>query len=386
MSAAGRGKVGSFFYYVSRPQIVWQSKPSEAAQLRLIASGKAPPAARSRAGSKRAIAEEQELQQEDDVVLHDVEPEPEHFVFVDDDDEGALATPTKTAVADSTPTRKRKLFKTGTNSKNTDLEVVDTYGAQYKTADGAVKINLAKLILRPVTEAEIEAKKHLDGKGKLIGAGCWRCLLPRLQSPSHHEFVRIGQNTGNLMQHCQQYHEPVLDGLERIIAETPKTEAKFACEQYIKNIPPPSGAGSLTRMLGKDSSQISNELLCLVWFLDANIAFAQFDNPLFHQLIRDLGGRQFPSSSTVVERVLPVLFRYAVEHMVGWLKRCRSFFTSFDGWSKFGERFVSQSYHCIQCRLSIAFWRLILFICRRRTGVKCLLELCRSARSAGVLA
>jgi len=35
------------------------------------------------------------------------------------------------------------------------------------------------------------------------------------------------------------------------------------------------------------------------------------------------------------------------EHMVDWLKRCRSFFTSFDGWNKFGERFVSQSYHCI---------------------------------------
>jgi hypothetical protein len=49
----------------------------------------------------------------------------------------------------------------------------------------------------------------------------------------------------------------------------------------------------------------------------------------------------------MVERVLPVLYQYTVEYMVAHLKRCRSFFTSFDGWSKFGDRFVSQSYHCI---------------------------------------
>jgi hypothetical protein len=181
----------------------------------------------------------------------------------------------------------------------------------------------------------------------LIGEGCFRCLLPRYHSASHPEFVRIGQNTGNLMEHCSQYHEPVLEALERIIAETPKTEAKFACEQYIKNLPPPPGSVSLVRMLGKDTPEMSNELLCLVWFLDANIAFAQFDNPLFHQLVRDLDVRQFPSSTTMVERVLPILYRFAVEHMVDCLKRCRSFFTSFDGWSKFGERFVSQSYHLI---------------------------------------
>jgi hypothetical protein len=49
----------------------------------------------------------------------------------------------------------------------------------------------------------------------------------------------------------------------------------------------------------------------------------------------------------MVNRVLPVLYRFAVEHMVEHLKCCRSFFTSFDGWSKFGTRFVLQSYHCI---------------------------------------
>jgi hypothetical protein len=41
---------------------------------------------------------------------------------------------------------------------------VDTYGPAYPAADGAVKINLAKLVLRPVTEAEVEAKKYLMGR------------------------------------------------------------------------------------------------------------------------------------------------------------------------------------------------------------------------------
>lgn len=64
-------------------------------------------------------------------------------------------------------------------------------------------------------------------------------------------------------------------------------------------------------MLGMDTDATSNEVLCLM-FLDANVSFAQFDNPLFHQLVRSLGGRQFPSSTTMVEKVLPVLYQFAI--------------------------------------------------------------------------
>jgi hypothetical protein len=307
------------------------------------------------------IEAEANAAREDDVVLFDDEHQaPERYVFVDDDDDGALVTPAKTARADADeeeeeagsgglapPSRRRKLFRLGTNPKNKDLEVVDPYGVKLTASDGTVKINLAKLIMRPVTEDEIAGKRFVDGKGKLIDDSCWRCRLPRYQPTAHPEFVRIGASTGNLMTHCEQYHAPVLEGLQRIIAETPKVEAKFACEEYITNTPLPPAAGSLNRMLGMKPGEVSNELLCLVWFLDANIAFSQFDNPLFHELVRALRGRQFASSATQVEKVLPVLYGYAVRQMVDWLKKCRSFFTSFDGWSKFGERFVSQSYHCI---------------------------------------
>jgi hypothetical protein len=132
--------------------------------MKLIAAGKAQPVARSRAGSKRVIEDELELQHQDevdDVVLHDVE---ERFVFVEDDEDGALVTPPRSVAGDAPPTRKQKSFKTGTNRKNQDLQVVDTYGPAYPAADGAVKINLAKLVLRPVTEAEVEAKKYLMGR------------------------------------------------------------------------------------------------------------------------------------------------------------------------------------------------------------------------------
>jgi hypothetical protein len=343
-SEEGRERFGFVFF----SPLLFRAKAgrSENALIDAIAAGEAEPEARSRRGNKRAIEEEQRLQEDDEPEFYDDE-EPEHFAFVSNDSEGEVQTPAKDTSPDVSSSRKKRSYKLGTNSKNKDLEVVDPLGRDYRAEDGVVKINLGKLILRPVTEAEIASKRFRDGKGTLIDEKCWRCLLPRFQPDAHNEFVRIGSNTGNLTQHCETYHQPMLDALARLIEETPKAEAKHACEQLIKNTPAPPGQGSLNGFLGLDANEVSNELLCLIWFLDANISFHQFDNPLFRQLIRDLGGRQFHSSFTQVERLLPVLYSYAVNHMVRCLQECRSFFTSFDGWSKYGERFVSQSYHCI---------------------------------------
>jgi hypothetical protein len=277
------------------------------------------------------------------------EEKEERFVFVDNDDEGGLRTPPREQSPEPQPLRKKRTFKLGTNSKNKDLEIVDPFGQVYKADDGMIKINLGKFLLRPVTEEEINSKRYRDPNGVPIDDKCWRCLLPRFQPEAHPEFVRVGTNTGNLTKHCTTYHQPILDALARVIEETPKADAKYACEQLIMNTPAPSGQASLDGFLklNKNTAEVSNELLCLIWFLDANISFHQFDNPLFRQLIHDLGGRQFHSSFTQVERVLPVLYSYAVNEMVQCLQQCRSFYTSFDGWSKYGERFVSQSYHCI---------------------------------------
>jgi hypothetical protein len=201
---------------------------------RHAAGGRAKPQADARDRSKlkrllEAVADDNE--DEDEVVLHgEAEPE-ERYALVDDDDDGEIATPLKQVVADEleTPahTRKKKTPKTGQNRKNRDLEVVDPHAEVLEAAGGtSVKINLAKLILRPVTKEEIDTKKYHDGKQKLIDDECWKCLLPRFQAASHPEFVRIGVNTGNLVRHWKQYHEPVLEALRRVIAETPKEEAK----------------------------------------------------------------------------------------------------------------------------------------------------------------
>ncbi len=312
-----------------------------------IASGQATPTPRSRKRNERVNEAEAELQQEpDDEVVHD--DEGQRYVFVDGDDEGDLATPDKTVTPDPVKQRARKMFKKGTDPKNKDVEVVDPHGQVYQAKDGVVKINIAKLILRPVTAEEIEARRFRDGNRNLIDDKCWRCQVTRSEGKDvHDEFLHIGSNTGNLMKHCVQHHKNTLDALARLIEENPKDEAKFACDEYIQNMQPPDGAAALARFLGKDSKETSNELLVLAWFLDANISFNQFDNELFKQLIRDLNGRSFPSSTTMVERVLPVLYRYATEHMKHCLRKCRSFYTSFDGWTKNSERFISQSYHCI---------------------------------------
>ena len=316
-----------------------------------IVAGEAQPLPRSRKRNERVNEEEAQLQQEDDdelLLLDDDEQEEVRFEFVDGDNEGDLAAPDKTVTPDPAKERKPKKFHKGTDRKNKDVEVEDPYGRIYEAADGVVKINLGKLIMRPVTAEEIAAKRFYDGNRNLIDNECWRCHFTRSErGEAHDEFSHIGPNTGNLMQHCIRHHKKTLEGLERLIREKPKDEAKFACEQYIQNMQPPSGQPSLDRFFGKDPKEASNELLVLVWFLDANISFNQFDNELFKQLIRDLQGRSFSSSTTMVEKVLPVLYRYATETMKDCLRKCRSFYTSFDGWSKNSERFISQSYHCI---------------------------------------
>jgi hypothetical protein len=160
----------------------------------------------------------------DDVVLFDDEHQvPECSLFVDNNDDGALVTLAKTVRADTDeeeeeagsgglalPSRRRKLFRLGTNPKNKDLEVVDPYGVKLTALDGTIKINLAKLIMQPVTEDEIAGKRFVH-----------------IQNLMHCEFVHIGASMGNLMMHCEQYYAPVLEGLQRIIAETLKVEALF---------------------------------------------------------------------------------------------------------------------------------------------------------------
>jgi hypothetical protein len=322
--------------------------------MRAIAEGKEQLPAREKGRNLKRLLEETTPEKEkgnarDEVVLLDEEAEPVRFQFVEEDDSGSLEGALKT-VADGSPipVRRARMFKTGVDPKNKDVMIHDPLGQSYRTGDGGVvKINLGKLIMRPVTAQEVAGRKHMDGKKQPIDEKCYKCLLPRPDNPQHPTFIHVGANTGNITAHCKTYHAPVLEALARIIEETPKDEAKYRCEQFIASLPAPVPGGVANWLRGAGTYDVSNELLCLIWFLDANIAFAQFDNPFFRQLIVSLAGRTFPSSYTMVEKWLPALYSFAVKEMVNFLGRCRSFFTSFDGWSRFGQRFLSQSYHCI---------------------------------------
>lgn len=339
MSSRNTGKKVFFFFLLLLSSLPEQR--SRAAQLDEIAAGNVTPAARSRDTFQAVVDEEA-----DDVELYDdedLEDEQQMYEFVDTDNAGELApVPSKVKV-----TRKPRAFRTGVDPKDADLFVVDSFGKRLPASDGVVKINLARLILRPVTDEEIESKRFFAGFGikrALVDSGCFRCCL-RGDGPDHPEFERIGLNTGNLMKHAAKHHQPMLDALATLISETPAAQAVVSCELLITNAPPPMGI--LDRFVSRDNKAIRSETLCLVWFLDANIAFSQFDNPLFRKLIEMLGGRAFPSSTTMVESILPLLYRFATDYMRGILQEAGSFINSFDGWSRFGHRFLSQSYHCI---------------------------------------
>jgi hypothetical protein len=103
----------------------------------------------------------------------------------------------------------------------------------------------------------------------------------------------------------------------------------------------------MRRFLARDNQDFSAEAAAVVWYLDAKIAFCQFDNPLFRSFADALGGRQLPSSTTLVDAVIPVLHQFVIEANLDVLRTWRSFWTTFDGWTRRNSKFVSQSYHGI---------------------------------------
>lgn len=282
-----------------------------------------------------AKAEEDALSSDED---DDAGP-PVMYAFTDADNDGDMDRPPP-AVARP---RKKREYATGQDKKDADLHVVHVRGDRMTALDGVVRINLAKCVLRPVTTEEIALKKF-RGKTALIDETYWRCLLPR--TGDHPEFVAVGTgNTGNLMKHCNEYHEPLIEALARLIKETPATEAQLACTQFILGQRAP--VTGMERFLGRNNDRIASETLCLIWFLDANIAFSQFDNPLFKSLISLLSGKVFPSSTTMVEGLLPMLYNFCIAEMKAKLATCRSFFNSYDCWTRRTQRFVSQTYYGI---------------------------------------
>lgn len=337
------------------------------------AKEQAKPAQKAKGAQKKRLRKKKKSEEESEepeepkvtIVFVDDNDDDDDEVMIDDDEvEDGVALPSTPKKGSLKARKKRAPDATGVSPKALDHFIVDSKGKNYEAKDGFVRININKLLFRQVTteDLKLDLKNKLDSDGKRLTTQHFECLVPATD-PAHRKFHLIGDNSGNFGKHAKKMHRPVIEALKRVILENPKEEALEKCRQFLTKLPPPSGGlgGWVTRVshVGTDDANdkqedLMSEACALLWFLDADIAFDQFNNPLFHQFIRQLTGdaeRRLASSTTVVESILPALYQFSTDDMVEiHLSKWRAFYNSFDGWSKFGRRFVSQHYHGIDDR------------------------------------
>jgi hypothetical protein len=116
-----------------------------------------------------------------------------------------------------------------------------TGGQAVKTKDGVVQVNLAKYILRPLTEEDLEGPlKNATCKGKRLTLKYYECVLfSSTAANKHPRFIQVGEKTGNLMKHCRKYHEQVLTAVERQLKEFSSKEAGHKISEFVRDIRPP---------------------------------------------------------------------------------------------------------------------------------------------------
>ena len=158
---------------------------------------------------------------------------PQEYEFVEEDDEGEdyhISKPKDKAK------RVRGPAPVGPSPKIKTDVTDDPSGTWLEAADGRVKINLYKMILRRVTAEGLKQKSFLaarDSPNKSITTSHYECLVfSSTSSAKHNRFVAIGENSGNLKKHCDRYHEEMLDSLERMVKELPAEEAKDTIRQH----------------------------------------------------------------------------------------------------------------------------------------------------------
>ncbi len=264
-------------------------------------------------------------------------------MFVEEDSEGDVEQPP----VRSQKARQHKRVHVGAVKKNADQFVVNHTGDWLKAANGGqVKINLAKFILTRVDEDMVEdckMRRVVDYEKNPIGVDHYRCLLSGAKG--HHEFIKVGTNTGNLKKHCDTHHELQLAAIARVIEETPKEETAVKVREFITTLAAPSS--DLRRFfVRRDKTSLEQELCAFVWVLDSQVPFAQLDNPLFKNFIASMG-HSFGSAKTMLDSILPLMYEFATGQQANFLRSCIAFTTSYDGWSRFNSKFLSQNYHCI---------------------------------------
>lgn len=316
------------------------------------------PNRRKRTGPLDALLEEEG--KEDGEGLSPDKESARPFVFTDNVDEGEAYQAAVVGASDSAKKRARRgaaVEERGHMPKIRTNAVVHAEGEKLPTADGTVKVNLNKFFCREVTASLLsqpDYKNAKDKKGKPLEAGVhWECVLfsPTGANKSHPRFFRVGAgNGGNLAKHVKRFHGDLLAGCARVVEEVPAAEAVHTLRTHILGLKAPDTSLKMDLFVerGKKikSSDVLAETRALTWFLDAQIPFSQFDSEYFRELM-EFVKQPFPSATTMVQKVLPALYGFCTERALDFIRTCASYTVSYDGWSRFGNKFVSQHYHCI---------------------------------------
>jgi hypothetical protein len=293
------------------------------------------------------LQQEQEDLEEEEALVAGVADEV-HYEFSSDDGAGAdYNDPTKKKR--TAPGQPRQQCAGGPGKKIRTNVVVDPRGEELKTKDGAIKINLAKFLMRHLTAAMLETPTYkglADHKGRLLTTNHYECRLHD-HNGHKHRFFQVNANTGNLMKHCRSAHAEMLTAIERLVAEVPSSDAPREIVKFVANVKAPSG--SIRAFFNRqvvDDKQLCDEALIFMFWLDANLPFDQLDNEYFREHLRS-NHLTMAKSETLVATYLPLLFNFAKEKMREVLSMAKSYWTTFDGWSRHNEKFLSQSYHLI---------------------------------------
>jgi hypothetical protein len=270
--------------------------------------------------------------------------EKESFEIVYFDDEGAFGSHKK----------RKKPYPYSRNKKTTEVLKIDNILIVDPNAketipveNGYIKINISKFILIPVTNDNIIKLQKLTPTK--INLNHYYCTLHTyIANNKHPQFISIGPNTGNLMKHVEQYHAELITGIKSALKTTKKEVAIDQIQEYIAKQKIPSS--QLTKYFSRNQKfDLQMECKYLIWFLDANIPFNQFDNPLFQDVCLasnvKLGG-----SKTIIDSHLDLLYNFVQNEQIKEFRMCSSFMVSFDAFTRHNTKFFSQHYHMINTK------------------------------------
>lgn len=244
---------------------------------------------------------------------------------------------------------KKKKKEKDEKAKEVRLEKRRKKGSQKKNKKKKMvtkKKTLAKYLLRELPS------DHPDHETK------WECMLwnhpnqtkPGTRGNTHHRFIAKGR--GHASVHLNTWHPHLKEALTRHINECKEGEEDAVCAAFIESLKTPVNRGQLERFVirfKEDPRKTEREAYMLVWFINGLLPFSTADDPHFRAFLdrcNDGGSTVTVSSSTTIkQKVLPLLYDYCIHQITDLLGRATSYNNSYDLWTGINKvKYISQSY------------------------------------------